>query len=613
MLTFKKGGIMKKINNAIIVLSVLAVFSGCSKEQFGTPDNSSTGRAGIELTLSARQETSKASVNPENSKVILWTKGDRLSVFDADRKNCEFTLDEADAGKSSGKFSGTVTKTSTSGYTALYPYQSGASYDGAGISGVVLKSEQKAVKGSFDPEAALMCGQSTAAGGDLVFRNIAGFIKFTTDFECEKVSLVSNNTSDKIAGAATVTVGDTPAVSVTGVASNEISLVAESGTIEAGTYYFAVLPGTLSNGFRLVFTMTDGTQRYKSTVSSLDIKSNDVKNIKTTISTSALKTDLSAPGTANCYLVKEAGNYAFKTVQGNTSASVGSVSSVEVLWESYGSTVAPSVGDIISSAKLNGEYIEFSTPSKFNNGNAVIAAKDANGTILWSWHIWCASEGWNEQVYNNNAGTMMDRNLGATTATAGHVRSLGLLYQWGRKDPFQNSAVPSTRESSRTTSASTNSSSWSTSSSNATQDLARTNPMTLYTGGNGMPNGSWASTKTAYDPCPAGWRVPDGGMSGIWAKAADQTGSIKISRSSDNGLDFSRTFGSGSTTIWYPAVGFYNDNGDLYGTGLYGDYWSVTPSGDNYAYFLDLSIEGAVNLTTTHHRKWGQGVRCMKI
>ena len=128
-----------------------------------------------------------------------------------------------------------------------------------------------------------------------------------------------------------------------------------------------------------------------------------------------------------------------------------------------------------------------------------------------------------------------------------------------------------------------------------------------------MPNGSWASTKTAYDPCPAGWRVPDGGAYGIWATAAGQTGSIKISRSSDNGLDFSRTFGSGSTTIWYPAVGFYNDNGDLYGTGLYGDYWSVTPLGNNYAYFLDLSIEGAVNLTTIHHRKWGQGVRCMKI
>ena len=40
------------------------------------------------------------------------------------------------------------------------------------------------------------------------------------------------------------------------------------------------------------------------------------------------------------------------------------------------------------------------------------------------------------QVYYNNAGTMMDRNLGATSATPGDVGALGLLYQWGRKDPF---------------------------------------------------------------------------------------------------------------------------------------------------------------------------------
>ena len=35
---------------------------------------------------------------------------------------------------------------------------------------------------------------------------------------------------------------------------------------------------------------------------------------------------------------------------------------------------------------------------------------------------------------------MMDRNLGATSATPGNVGSLGLLYQWGRKDPFLGSS-----------------------------------------------------------------------------------------------------------------------------------------------------------------------------
>jgi hypothetical protein len=34
---------------------------------------------------------------------------------------------------------------------------------------------------------------------------------------------------------------------------------------------------------------------------------------------------------------------------------------------------------------------------------------------------------------------MMDRNLGATSAKPGDASALGLLYQWGRKDPFLGS------------------------------------------------------------------------------------------------------------------------------------------------------------------------------
>lgn len=151
-------------------------------------------------------------------------------------------------------------------------------------------------------------------------------------------------------------------------------------------------------------------------------------------------TDLSAAGTANCYIVRQSGNYKFKAVVGNTDATVGNVKTVEVLWESFGTDEMPDVGDIIASASYKNGYVRFSTPENFRDGNAVIAARNSKGITLWSWHIWCAEEGWEEQVYDNNAGTMMDRNLGATSATPGDVGALGLLYQWGRKDPFLHSS-----------------------------------------------------------------------------------------------------------------------------------------------------------------------------
>ena len=150
-------------------------------------------------------------------------------------------------------------------------------------------------------------------------------------------------------------------------------------------------------------------------------------------------TDLSSSGSANCYIVSDSGLYKFKTVKGNSSESVGNVASASILWETFGTSVAPVPTDLIKAFCYKDGYIAFQTADTYKEGNAVIAAKDASGTILWSWHIWLTDQPQGQEYYNN-AGTMMDRNLGATSATPGDVGALGLLYQWGRKDPFLGSS-----------------------------------------------------------------------------------------------------------------------------------------------------------------------------
>lgn len=316
--------------------------------------------------------------------------------------------------------------------------------------------------------------------------------------------------------------------------------------------------------------------------------------------------NLSEAGTANCYLVQKAGDYKFKAVQGNTDGTVGNVKSVEVLWESFGTTTMPNVGDIIASVSYRDGYIRFSTPETFSEGNAVIAAKNSKGVILWSWHIWCASEGWNEQVYYNNAGTMMDRNLGATSATPGEVGSLGLLYQWGRKDPFLGAA--SVSENVRAVSTGTR----DMDGKSMNIVMAEQNPMT-FNKNIDIPNGSWDSEKTAYDPCPAGWRVPDGGENGTWAIASGNAKSFSIN-SGSRGLNFSGTFGS-DESIWYPASGYLgNVVGTLSNVGSVGDYWSVAPfpSFSYNAYYLYFDSKGSVNPSSNCNRGYGRSVRCLQ-
>ena len=327
----------------------------------------------------------------------------------------------------------------------------------------------------------------------------------------------------------------------------------------------------------------------------------------------SLYTDLSAEGTANCYLVKEAGNYKFKATLGNTEYSVGNVKKTEVLWESFGTDVTPNVGDIVATVGYKSGYVYFSTPETFKNGNASIAVRNSKDVILWSWHIWCSEEGWNDHVYPNNAGTMMDRNLGATSATPSDIGAFGLLYQWGRKDPFMGICA----KSENTFAASTGT--WNTISGEKTIDWAEENPTTFITGND------WCSTsireyrwkddsKTLYDPCPVGYRVPKGGNDGFWATALGTSSTTSAGTKPDStNIGRHWTLADGTTAAWYPAAGFRRyDSGALYSGGSYGYYWSASchPS-YGLAHYLQF-YSGNVSPADSYYHSSGYSVRCVK-
>ena len=210
----------------------------------------------------------------------------------------------------------------------------------------------------------------------------------------------------------------------------------------------------------------------------------------------------------------------------------------------------------------------------------------------------------------------MDRNLGATSTTPGDVGALGLLYQWGRKDPFLGSSSISNSVEAKSTI--TWPSSVLTSSSSGTIGYAVEHPTTFimsyynnydwyYTGSSSTDDTRWQSAKTIYDPCPAGWRVPDGGENGVWNKAGFDDRDYD---DSDEGM----LFGSGisSPATWYPASGFRRgSDGRLDSVGNNGNYWSVTPNG-NYAYSLYFSCADLVLPKDNYRRAYGKSVRCQK-
>lgn len=128
----------------------------------------------------------------------------------------------------------------------------------------------------------------------------------------------------------------------------------------------------------------------------------------------------------------------------------------DVLWEDV-------QGLIRSGANYSLEVLDSSQNAKIKipinkskKGNAVIAFR-VDGEIYWSWHIWVTDDPANGPAYKSfndikrqrGDGTIetvadsdwrwMDRNLGALNSsitTSDWNRSIGLLYQWGRKDPI---------------------------------------------------------------------------------------------------------------------------------------------------------------------------------
>ena len=319
----------------------------------------------------------------------------------------------------------------------------------------------------------------------------------------------------------------------------------------------------------------------------------------------AAQTDLSGAGTSNCYIVSQSGSYCFRTVKGNSSESVGDVVSCKVLWESFSSSSAPECGILVSEPTFRDGYMFFKTAEHFIRGNAVVAATDSAGTILWSWHIWFTDAPTGQLFVNGDI--VMDRNLGAISVNPSSHESYGLLYQWGRKDPFPGSCV---KDDNVIMSATVK---WpdpvKSDEMTGTIAYATAHPDTFisynplnYDWQYFQDDTRWDSVKTIYDPCPQGWKVPPGCFAGFKKYFEQPFTGV--------GIDFKGKY-STSQSVWFPATGYrYYYDATLYSSGLYGSYWFSSTDGV-YADYMFFYFSSGVYPVRHSPRANAYSVRCI--
>lgn len=307
-------------------------------------------------------------------------------------------------------------------------------------------------------------------------------------------------------------------------------------------------------------------------------------------------TDLSASGSANCYIVNaaDAGNagkvFTFKAYRGNSSTSVGTIGSVEVLWETYNNAETVTANSVIAEVDYDkqtaNDYYEivFKMPATLHAGNALIAAKNQGGDILWSWHIW-VPDGMHADITDVTvfgSKPIMSRNLGALVdapaSGVATVESYGLFYQWGRKDPFPGMDAVShngiAKVSGLTMTSVDGTLTVQESISNPTHFAKSANDKDWVTDG-GQDNSLWNSSKTIYDPCPPGYLVPTRNTEAHYWSGTKLNELSSSDCFADNGATYgSYVIGTG-TLVVFPYTGYIQMGyGDHYKSGNRTYIWS---------------------------------------
>ena len=346
-------------------------------------------------------------------------------------------------------------------------------------------------------------------------------------------------------------------------------------------------------------------------------------------------TDLSAAGTANSYIAPRMQEiYLFDaTVQGNGRATTGITpqklkgTSARLIWQTGTAERA-----VVCDVGYNGSRISFRTGTAIG-GNALIGLFDAAGRCIWSWHIWHTNyDPWATAQTCASGYTFMDRNLGALTTSVSDPSLRGLYYQWGRPAPFLHpssvtSTVPAAFISAAgyeyyvhdplldggsvsMTPARALAEPWAywsglyAGDSNDINDWVT--PQNLNLWGNASRSGSYStsSSKSIYDPCPPGWRVP--------APAAFEQASFSRTGTSRNNVYYLRS--RTGTSVTYPLGGYFTGHA-FRDNGTRVDVWTNAPAQLN-GRCLSTSTAFTVSASTINtaayqQRDYALPVRCV--
>lgn len=321
---------------------------------------------------------------------------------------------------------------------------------------------------------------------------------------------------------------------------------------------------------------------------------------------------------ANCYIISIPGTYEIDAYKGvvkptDLASSTKFTGKPYTVWNTTENTNVITYPE----EEISQDKIVFSVSNSSGTiapGNAVIAIRDANNNILWSWHLWfCEPDSRPDnndfqQTYPESGAQVMNRALGATSSIGNESAIIGnaldwfkkyfgedfaiwndgLYYQWGRKDPMVLGADNKVAKI----------------STSGTYTNSVLYPDTFYTNWTGNDTGAgWTEAKSVNDPCPPGYKIAS---SGIWRDNPQASDGLEdIAERAIDGYAYNIQINDPFNNILYPFSSYINNTGSLY----VNENVPLTQNGSTTLYSREFGLSSyalrlAYTATSTKHICW---------
>ena len=276
------------------LLSTLAL--SCTMEEIYSPD-------GTEVNPASKNRVFYVSIDEQpdvDTKVyanedlrILWNHDDRISIFNNDTFNREYSF-QGETGANSGAIdpvgaAGEGDALDPEMVYAIYPYQESTSISTSGVISFDMPAVQYYKENTFGLEANTMV--SKTEDEKLKFKNVGGYLALKMYGANVKVSsiILRGNNNELLAGPSTIVMTeDGPSVSIaSATASKQIRLyckepveLGQSSNSEDCTIFWIVVPPVdFTGGFSVTVATPDGKTFTQSTTKPFSIKRSSVTRL----------------------------------------------------------------------------------------------------------------------------------------------------------------------------------------------------------------------------------------------------------------------------------------------------------------------------------------------